>query len=343
MPVMKKQKGQNEIKLKQLLEETKTKYYEAIKKEIDNNIKTGAYEILSPEEPEEVRRAGHNILQSRYVLVEKRIEAEEVPATQEEGLLVQEDEHGGFKAKASHAMKGFSEPDSEWLEAATPQVAPETVLLILQTICSSRWTPGYLDFTQAFHSGDPISRLLFAEVPPEGIPGVQERQLLKLKKHCYGLLDGPYQWYVHQQKILTQLGYEQSQADPCLYLLFDTPESSGRDEDQERRLEGIIGVATDDLIHGGGPRHWRQMEWIQQHYKGQVHQRRWTLHGGGDQLPFRWKNQSTTTCVRSREDQADRDLKRKKRSKVCTMHARGNIIFENILGIFSMARKRDKT
>ena len=195
MPVMKKQKGQNEIKLKQLLDEAKTKYYKAIKKEIDNNIKTGAYEILSPEESEEVRRAGHNILQSRYVLVEKRIEEDEVPAIQEEGILLRTDEHGGFKAKARHVMKGFSEPDSEWLEAATPQ----TVLLILQTICSSKWTPGYLDFTQAFHSGDPISRLLFAEVPPEGIPGVQERQLLKLKKHCYGLLDGPYQWYVHLQ------------------------------------------------------------------------------------------------------------------------------------------------
>ena len=267
MPVMKKPKGQNEIKLKQLLDEAKTKYYKAIKKEIDNNIKTGAYEILSPEASEEVRRAGHNILQSRYVLVEKRIEEDEVPAMQEEGILLRTDEHGGFKAKARHVMKGFSEPDSEWLEAATPQVAPETVLLILQTISSSRWTPGYLDFTQAFHSGDPISRLLFAEVPPEGIPGVQERQLLKLKKHCYGLLDGPYQWYVHLQKILTQLGYEQSQADPCLYFLFDTPEAADRDEESERRLEGIIGVATDDLIHGGGPRHWQQMQWIQQHYK----------------------------------------------------------------------------
>ncbi|CAK9117550.1 unnamed protein product [Durusdinium trenchii] len=158
MPVMKKPKGQNEIKLKQLLDEAKTKYYKAIKKEIDNNIKTGAYEILSPEASEEVRRAGHNILQSRYVLVEKRIEEDEVPAMQEEGILLRTDEHGGFKAKARHVMKGFSEPDSEWLEAATPQVAPETVLLILQTISSSRWTPGYLDFTQAFHSGDPISR-----------------------------------------------------------------------------------------------------------------------------------------------------------------------------------------
>ncbi|CAK9117590.1 unnamed protein product [Durusdinium trenchii] len=129
MPVMKKPKGQNEIKLKQLLDEAKTKYYKAIKKEIDNNIKTGAYEILSPEASEEVRRAGHNILQSRYVLVEKRIEEDEVPAMQEEGILLRTDEHGGFKAKARHVMKGFSEPDSEWLEAEAMEEVETGIVL----------------------------------------------------------------------------------------------------------------------------------------------------------------------------------------------------------------------
>ena len=44
------------------------------------------------------------------------------------------------------------------------------------------WEPGYLDFTQAFHSGDEISRLLYAELPPEGLPGVQNRQLLTTEK-----------------------------------------------------------------------------------------------------------------------------------------------------------------
>ena len=188
-PEIKKQKGQKEIKLKELLQEARTKFWKAIKKEVDNNIQTGAYEILSPEESEKIRREGHHILQSRYVLVEKRIEPDEVLKIKDDGLLLHEDEHGGFKAKARHVMKGFSEPDSEWLEAATPQVAPETVLLVLQTLGSKKWIPGYLDFTQAFHSGNEISRLLFAELPAEGLPGVQDRQLLRLKKHCYDLLD----------------------------------------------------------------------------------------------------------------------------------------------------------
>jgi len=267
VPEIRKQKGSHEIKLKDLLCAAREKFLKAIQKEVNNNISTGAYEIISPEESEEIRRAGHNILQSRYVLVEKRIEPDEVEAIQNEELLLREDEHGGFKAKARHVMKGFSEPDSEWLDAATPQVAPETVLLVLQAICSRRWEPGYLDFTQAFHSGDEISRLLYAELPPEGLPGVQNRQLLRLKKHCYGLLDGPYQWYKHLQRTLVNLGYEQSQADPCLFFLFEESEHPARDGNQERKLLGIIGVATDDLLHGGGEEHWKKMKWIQQHYK----------------------------------------------------------------------------
>ena len=141
------------------------------------------------------------------------------------------------------------------------------MLLVLQTLGSKRWIPGCLDCTQAFHSGDEISRLLFAELPAEGLPGAQNRQLLRLKKHCYGLLDGPYQWYVHLQKTLKNLGYEQSQADPCLFLLFDTLEHTDRPEDEERQIEGIIGMATDDLLHGGGRRHWEKMQWIEDNYK----------------------------------------------------------------------------
>lgn len=97
-------------------------------------------------------------------------------------------------------MKGLSEPDSELLEAATPQVSPDTVLLILQTIGSKRWTPGYLDFTQAFHSGDHISR--------SSLQNYQQKDCLEYKKNPYELLDGPLQWYAHLQRTLRELGYE---------------------------------------------------------------------------------------------------------------------------------------
>lgn len=218
-------------------------------------------------------------------------------------------------------MKGFSEPDSEWLEAATPQVAPETVLLVLQTIGSKRWIPGYLDFTQAFHSGDQISRLLFAELPAEGLPGVHNKQLLKLKKHCYGLLDGPFQWYAHLQKILKSLGYEQSQADPCLFMLFDKAEDPERDGEEERQLEGIIGVATDDLLHGGGRLHWEKMQWIKDHYKlGKFSHGDGRFVGKEIQCLEDGKIKSTSINVREREDQGHPHFQGETNGKIQSMY-----------------------
>lgn len=238
-----------EIVFRQLTGDYREKFWNAMQKEIQNNIDTGAYEPMSMEESEAVRRdMPEKILQSRYVLVEKPIE----PCDVEKAKKL------STKAKARHVMKGFSEWDAEGLDASTPQVARESVTFILQILSSSRWTPGYLGFTQAFHSGDQIQRTLFAEQPLEGIPGMKPRQMLRLKKCCYGLLDGPYQWYVHLRRLLTEeLKYEISQADPCVFYLFGP----------ERQLLGIISVATDDLLHGGTDEHWQRMNSIQSKYR----------------------------------------------------------------------------
>ncbi len=111
---------------------------------------------------------------------------------------------------------------------------------------------------QAFHSGDDIQREIYAAQPPEGMPQCQSRQLVRLLKTCYGLLDGPYAWFIHLSRVLTEnLKYEASTADPCLYFKFD----------EERRLRGIIVVATDDLLHGGDDEHWKQMRWLNENYQ----------------------------------------------------------------------------
>ena len=115
-----------------------------------------------------------------------------------------------------------------------------------------------MDFTQAFHSGDKIQRRLFAEQPREGIPGMQPGQLLRLDKTCYGLTDGPRAWFIHLKNLLcNDLGYQVSLADPCIYYKLTA----------DGQLGGVIGVATDDLLHGGDEEHTRCMEQIRQRYK----------------------------------------------------------------------------
>ena len=252
-------KKKKEIQINKMTKQEKEKFQAAILKEIKTNLKSGAYEFLSREESEKIRREKpEKIMKSRYVLTEKPVEHHEVPDLRDQGILLDGKEQEPMKAKARHVMKGFSENGAEDLDSTTPQVAKETAFFVLQIITSLGWILGHLDFTQAFHAGDKIQRELYAEIPNEGIPGIHRRQLLRLKKTCYGLTDGPYAWYCHISRILQELGYEKSRADPCLFFLRSTTDQS---------IEGIIGLATDDMIHGGGDRHWKNMQWLRQSYQ----------------------------------------------------------------------------
>lgn len=82
---------------------------------------------------------------------------------------------------------------------------------------------------------------------------------------------------------------------------------------KDEKLEGIIAVATDDLLHGGGPRHWQMMKWIQGRYK--LGKWRRTIRRQGDRMFAPWEDQRPPADVREGEDQNHQDLKRKKTRK----------------------------
>ena len=235
------------------------KFTKAMSKEVSNNLETGAYIILDAKESERVRRdCPDKIMKSRFVFTEKPLEPEDIEKTRKEGLLLDHSAIGICKAKARHVMQGFSEKGAEYLPSTTPQVAKDSVIMTLQILCSLGWTIGNLDFTQAFHSGSAIQRELYAEPPKEGLPGTTPRQLLMLKKTCYGLTDGPWAWYQHLKEELFRMGYTLSSLDPCLYLLR---------LHEDGPLEGVISLATDDMIHGGTEAHWKNMEALRSKYK----------------------------------------------------------------------------
>ena len=238
------------------------KLQRAILKEINNNLGTRAYELLSSAESEQIlREKPEKVTESRYVLTKKPLEPAEVAGAESEGLLLNDDTHGPCKAKCRHVMKGYSEESALDVESTTPQINRDTVIFMLQILASLGWDPGFLDFTQAFHSGDAIKRELYCKQPKEGIPGAKASQLLRLLKTCYGLTDGPYAWYQHLDRKLRQLGHKASQADPCLYFLH------GGADPETPELEGVIGVATDDLLHGGNERHWANIASVAAEYK----------------------------------------------------------------------------
>ena len=253
-----------EVRLKELNLKNQKCFEKAIAKEIKNNVDIGAYRFLSVEESAEIRRTmPEKIMESRLVLTPKPLEPHEVEQFRQEGLLLEWEGDEPCKAKARHVMKGYSEDGADEIEATTPQVTREGVLLVTQLIASSRWKIGFLDFTQAFHSGDKIDRIIFATQPREGVPGYAPSQLIKLEKVCYGLTDGPLAWFRHLRKFLmTTLGYQQSIADPCIYF-----KNKWDPITKKNKLSGVIAVATDDLIHGGDEEHHQAMEQIKLHYK----------------------------------------------------------------------------
>ena len=200
-------------------------------------------------------------MNSRYVLTKKPLEPSDVAAAQADDTLLDDDGSGPHKAKCRHVMQGFSEEAAAEVESTTPQVSRDSVIFVAQVLSSMRWVPGFLDFAQAFHSGDAIERELYCFQPKEGIPGAHPQQLLRLMKTCYGLTDGPLAWYRHLSRRLVQdFGYRRSLADPCVFYLQG-------DGDRAGALDGIIGVATDDLLHGGNDRHWQVIDQIAAEYK----------------------------------------------------------------------------
>ena len=259
-----KGRQRKEVRLQELNLRNQKCFKNAIRKEIQNNINIGAYTMVSPEESARVRQTMPNkIMESRLVLTPKPLEPHEIEKAKEEEILLDWETDEPCKAKARHVMKGFSEEGAENIEATTPQVTREGTLTVAQLVSSFQWRLGFLDFTQAFHSGDPIERLLYATQPREGIPGMNPGQLLKLEKVCYGLTDGPLAWYNHLRKFLVgDLHYQQSLADPCIYYKLKTNLETGKEQ-----LSGIIAVATDDLLHGGDHDHEEAMNKIQTKYK----------------------------------------------------------------------------
>ncbi|CAE7497148.1 RE1 [Symbiodinium sp. CCMP2592] len=219
------QRQKKEARPKDFVGQDRERLDRAILKEINNNLETGAYKILTPKESYDIlRNKPEKVMESRYVLTKKPLEPSDVPKAQAEGLLLDDQQHGPVKAKCRHVMKGFSEESALDVESTTPQVNRDSVIFI---------TGEY-----------------------------EMDQILKLLKTCYGLTDGPYAWYQHFCRRLCEMGYQTSRSDPCVFFLHGPTDKEGG-----RKLEGVIGLATNDMLHGGDQRHWDNIEKIATEYK----------------------------------------------------------------------------
>ena len=146
-----KQRAKKGAKARDLQGEDAIKLQRAILKEINNNLETKAYELLSKAESAEIRRTKPDkIMESRYVLTKKPLEPSEIAKAESDGVLLSDREHGPCKAKARHVMKGYSEEAALEVEFSTPQVSRD--------FKSSLVWVGIRDFSISLKHFTPVTR-----------------------------------------------------------------------------------------------------------------------------------------------------------------------------------------
>lgn len=89
-------------------------------------------------------------------------------------------------------------------------------------------------------------------MPPTGIPDYDRSCLVRVLTAVYGLVNAPAVWRKTVRRHLTELGYQESVFDPCLFHLPPTPEKL---QDGPRlQVAGVVLLDVDDFCQGGNAR-----------------------------------------------------------------------------------------
>eukprot|EP00971_Amphidinium_carterae_P280152 5561133-Amphidinium_carterae.1 len=181
--------------------------------------------------------------------------------------------------KCRWILIGFKDPDVLTLDGESPTPQLFSLNALLQAVASQRWELFQGDLQTAFLQGGPTTREIYVEQPPEGVPNMRHGQLLRMNKEIYGSVAAPQRWRQSFVAKILALGWRQTQADPCIYVLpaqgqtkgssggvnaedllsesqYLTPPTVTRHlHDQREPAEGVMAVLVDDILEAGTSRH----------------------------------------------------------------------------------------
>eukprot|EP00435_Cladocopium_sp_Y103_P008670 s753_g2.t1 len=255
-------RASKELRLKDLDSHDFELFKQAIQKEWRTNIDNGAIAVIEPQEAQKIRQhQSHRIMQSRLLHVAKPID--DVTQVEPSSVLNCSPDGAPCKAKSRWVARGDKDPDLFNVCASSPVIHRDTFMMGLQAISAMRWRMHFADFSQAFMQGDSLKRdaPLYCEPPERELLGLPPNCLIEIRKTVYGLVDAPYRWNRHLDQAFQSLGYRPSLLDPCCYLLHS------KDAQNQSTFDGIIMVATDDLVSGGNERHQALMQQLKSRYK----------------------------------------------------------------------------
>eukprot|EP00435_Cladocopium_sp_Y103_P035529 s1685_g9.t1 len=255
-------KASKEIQLKDLDQHDYELFKQAIHKEWKTNIDNGAIAVIPPHEAQKIRQQqSQRIMQSRLLHVAKPID--DMSQVEPTAVLNCSPSGAPCKAKSRWVARGDKDPDIFRVCASSPVIHRDTFMMGLQAISSQQWRIHFADFSQAFMQGGLLQRdaPLYCEPPERELLGLPPNCLIEIRKTVYGLVDAPFRWNQHLDSTFRSMGYVPSILDPCCYLLHS------KDANNCTNLDGIIMVATDDLVSGGNARHHTLMEQLRSQYK----------------------------------------------------------------------------
>jgi len=118
-------------------------------------------------------------------------------------------------SQACICARGFEQKEGiDYFETFAPVVQWMTVCVYLIMIILLNLHNKQIDYTAAFLQA-PLDHDVYVEIPKIFIsPG----KVWLLKRALYGLKDAPRAYFIHTKNKLEDLGFRQSDADPCLFI-----------------------------------------------------------------------------------------------------------------------------
>ena len=119
------------------------------------------------------------------------------------------------KLKARICARGFEQKEGiDYFETYAPVVQWMTVRLVLIMTILLNLENKQIDYTAAFLQA-PIDHDVYVDMPKLfSVTG----KVWKLQRAIYGLKDAPRAYFLHTKNKLEELGFRQSDADPCLFI-----------------------------------------------------------------------------------------------------------------------------
>ncbi|CAK9096660.1 Retrovirus-related Pol polyprotein from transposon RE1 (Retro element 1) (AtRE1) [Includes: Protease RE1 [Durusdinium trenchii] len=236
-------KGSDEVDEKSITEEEWPKWRVADGDEWTKVLNTGAVKLLSPEESLEVEDQLRKAKKSSRILP-SRIVRRWKPA----------DQPGEAPTRKSRwCIRGDKDPDLLNLSRYAPTVTTAVISVALQVAANKGFKTYVGDLRNAFMQSDSLVReegRLFCRQPRGGLPNMVPGQLIEILAGAYGLGDAPAHWRKSLKKVLLQIGYIQSEMDPCSFKYVG----------EDGGLHGIIIVEVDDLLCFGDEKHDQKLE-----------------------------------------------------------------------------------